>query len=604
MLERPILEASLAHALEVATAAAVEAGHMLREEFHRPGGARGSGQHAVIDELAEQVIRRRLLEAFPEWSYWGEETGTHGPEEGAPTWFVDPNDGTKPFLEGRRGSAVSIALVDQGVPVLGVCHSPLHPDDEGDLVTWAEGCGPVRRNGRPLPPREWASRLDASHVILISHTADTRVAANLSFASPARIRSMPSIAWRLALVACGEGEVATSLQGPKDYDFAGGLALIRGAGGVALGGSRDLSALRVGGRSPVLLAGGGAASRELAERDGSACVDPSSREVHPLFPLLRRKEGPRIPTAVLRRAQGCLLGQVAGDSLGGLVEFESARAIAGRYPDGPRRLADGGTFDLLAGQPTDDSEMALALARSMARRGTYDPEAAYAAYRSWLASHPFDVGTTTRSGLQRSDWSRPAGTAHSESNGSLMRSSPLALAAWSRRDGLEAWAALDSRLTHSSPVCVESCRAFLAALVVGLDGASREEMYDAALAHSDGSVRDALRAARHAAPQGQPHEGWVLIALQNAFFRLLHSDGFEQGVIDTVRIGGDTDTNAAIAGALLGAHHGREAVPLQWRQMVLTCRPHPAYAASRNPRPCEFWPADLYDLAERLLQGA
>jgi ADP-ribosylglycohydrolase len=55
--------------------------------------------------------------------------------------------------------------------------------------------------------------------------------------------------------------------------------------------------------------------------------------------------------------------------------------------------------------------------------------------------------------------------------------------------------------------------------------------------------------------------GWVLIALQNAFWQLLHAATLEEGVIDTISRGGDTDTTAAIAGALLGAVHGRQAIP-------------------------------------------
>jgi ADP-ribosylglycohydrolase len=69
--------------------------------------------------------------------------------------------------------------------------------------------------------------------------------------------------------------------------------------------------------------------------------------------------------------------------------------------------------------------------------------------------------------------------------------------------------------------------------------------------------------------------------------------------VDTVRRGGDTDTNAAVAGALLGAVHGRDAVPPQWRSMVLSCRPHPPRA--RRPRAMAYWPVDALDLAERLL---
>jgi len=91
----------------------------------------------------------------------------------------------------------------------------------------------------------------------------------------------------------------------------------------------------------------------------------------------------------------------------------------------------------------------------------------------------------------------------------------------------------------------------------------------------------------------------VLIALQNAFYELLHAPSLEEGVVRTVRRGGDTDTNAAIAGALLGAVHGRDAVPVQWRQMILSCRPVAAPAA--HPRPLAYWPADVYELSERLL---
>jgi ADP-ribosylglycohydrolase len=95
------------------------------------------------------------------------------------------------------------------------------------------------------------------------------------------------------------------------------------------------------------------------------------------------------------------------------------------------------------------------------------------------------------------------------------------------------------------------------------------------------------------------HQGFVLVTLGNAFYELVHARSFEEGVVATVRRGGDSDTNAAVAGALLGAVHGREAVPPQWRKAVLSCRPHPRVA--RKPRPMEYWPVDAYELAECLL---
>ena len=103
---------------------------------------------------------------------------------------------------------------------------------------------------------------------------------------------------------------------------------------------------------------------------------------------------------MLPRAQGCLLGQLAGDALGSLVEFQSPEQILRNYPEGVRELADGGTWNTIAGQPTDDSEMALLLARMLTERGGYDPDAALQAYQFWLNSDPFDCGMTISAGLR------------------------------------------------------------------------------------------------------------------------------------------------------------------------------------------------------------
>jgi ADP-ribosylglycohydrolase len=108
------------------------------------------------------------------------------------------------------------------------------------------------------------------------------------------------------------------------------------------------------------------------------------------------------------------------------------------------------------------------------------------------------------------------------------------------------------------------------------------------------------RAAKGIAPTDYfTHQGWVLVALQNAFW-CLHTLDFEEGLVQTVARGGDTDTNAAIAGALLGAHGGREKIPARWVLPVLACRPL-AEAGALRPRPMEYWPDDVLELAEALL---
>ena len=95
-------------------------------------------------------------------------------------------------------------------------------------------------------------------------------------------------------------------------------------------------------------------------------------------------------------------------------------------------------------------------------------------------------------------------------------------------------------------------------------------------------------------------QGWVVIALQNAFFHLAHTGGIEDALARTIAKGGDTDTNAAVASAVLGAAVGRRAIPPGWVRDVMACRPDVALGV-KQPRPEEYWPDDALDLAEALL---
>ena len=107
-----------------------------------------------------------------------------------------------------------------------------------------------------------------------------------------------------------------------------------------------------------------------------------------------------IDPATVSRAQGCLLGQLAGDALGSMVEFQRPEDIRRSYPDRIRELADGGRWDTIAGQPTDDSEMALMLARMLVEQGRYDAEQARNAYRFWLDSSGEGIGKAGGYGIQ------------------------------------------------------------------------------------------------------------------------------------------------------------------------------------------------------------
>ncbi|HEU4647610.1 MAG TPA: inositol monophosphatase family protein [Gemmatimonadales bacterium] len=596
---------NLGPALRAAIAAAQDAAALLRREFHRPGGPRGHDGHADVDKEAELKIRDRLLAAFPEWGYEGEETGSTGPR--SPRWLVDPNDGTKAYLKGYRGSAVSIALIVDGLPVLGVVYAPTAPNDAGDLIAWAEG-HPLTRNGVSVQRSPLHETLGRYDVVLVSQDGDKAPEANRRCVAPARYRCLPSIAYRLALVAVGDGAAGVSLNHPTGWDLAGGHALLRAVGGELV--SDDGAAIRYarygGGRQ--VFGGSLSVARELATRPWDTVFQwqPAAGGMAADYPLITLEKGRTEPDAgVLGRAQGCLLGQLAGDALGQLVEFESRAAVRASYPDGVRDLVDGGAWQTLAGQPTDDSELALMLARTLVRDGQFDVEAVRKSYVAWRDSGPFDIGGTTNAGLA----GRP--NAQSQANGALMRVSPLGIFAHALAPETAAQLArADAAITHPHPACADANAVFVVTLAHAIrHGTGPAETHEFALRWAcaqRGFSHPVLTALERARTEPSPEEdapiGWVLLALQNAFYRLLHESTAEAAIVATVSEGGDADTTGAIAGALAGAVHGLAAIPRRWQRLVLSCR---AWPDTTRARPRCFWPIDALETAERLvLAGA
>jgi len=595
---------SYAPALSLAIEVAQEAGAMLRAEFHRPGGPQGERGHAPIDEVVERHVRQRLYAAQPGWGYRGEETRPHERPRDAErhVWLVDPNDGTAAFIRGQRGSAVSIGLLRAGEPVLGVVYAPSAPDDAGDLIAWAEGCGPLRRNGVPIDPPTASGGLDAHTVALLSDGAERRPRDNLLALRPARYRGLPSIAYRLALAAAGEGDVAVSLHTPGDWDYGGGHALIRGAGGIFLDErGRPIGYASAGESHTGYCFGGRAdAAAELVSHPWSVVLrgqPPAWPDPTLPFDFLRLTRDQHIPDAgLLARAQGCLLGLVAGDSLGALVDGEDVAAIRARYPGGPRDLRDGGPYRSIAGQPVA-SERALALARSIVEARRYDPQAIAQAFEWYdgLASNG------TGPAFARSDetllaasaalgvygWELPARAIAEQARGAAVRWPGRSAGARSMDE--ESCAALAIAVAHT----VRTGEAAADALAVARAWAARSASASVQ-ATLEAAVRDPGRGPDASAPP-------ALQSLYNAFAQALSAPSLEDGVARSTLSGGLPSARAAAAGALLGALGGRDAVPLRWRRLVLSCRPAADPPVAPRPRPRPLWPTDLLVLAERLL---
>ena len=324
----------------------------------------------------------------------------------------------------------------------------------------------------------------------------------------------------------------------------------------------------------------------------------------------------------LARAQGCMLGQFAGEMLGMPVETMPAEDVRRLYPDGLTRISDGQALLLPLGihhthpaiaQLTDDGEMALMLARSLVEQGKFDADAVREAYMVWWRSPAFGFGRTTQNALEHGIFD-----AYAQTNGALMRISPLGIfGAKYDAEQLADWARQDARLTHTNTVCQDSSAVFAVsvahAIRTGCDGT---DLYQWIIRWSEETgIDDRVIEVLHRAADREPPyptdmdtdvsntrlRVWVLIALHNAFWQLLNADSLESGIVDTVMLGGDTDTTAAICGALMGAVHGRYTIPDQWTDAVLNCRPRAGQSDVFKPRPEVFWPIDALDLAQKLL---
>ena len=334
---------------------------------------------------------------------------------------------------------------------------------------------------------------------------------------------------------------------------------------------------------------------------------------------------------VKERALGAVLGAAVADSFATTAEFSSPSGLPD-YPTmlpGPQvDIIGAGPFLVFPGMTTDDSELTAAVAASLeAASGTFDPmDAAARLIRYRTAA--FDVGgqvggaVSLMSSCLRA--SHHAGTEkelpamlaraglaawtssgrNCAGNGSLMMASPFGVwgALHSNIPIMKAVAQQFAAFTHFDPRCQLASAAYTAAIGHGILGVSRVEMVEAAreaLAPAGsrylaqfpsepsplGALADLTRDLEMAERDNPDlygadvhileKVGFVRTAFRLAFWHLLHSPSYRASIVDITNRGGDSDTNACIAGGLLGAHYGfgPQGVPGEWREQVLAALP-------------------------------
>ncbi len=279
-------------------------------------------------------------------------------------------------------------------------------------------------------------------------------------------------------------------------------------------------------------------------------------------------------TSLRARYVGTLLGLAAGDALGGSVEFMPRGAIKRTHPGGLREITGGGPHDLRMGEVTDDTAMALAIARACIPDGI-DLDQVAENFLAWYRSNPKDIGITTSRALAKMDagvpWREIGERMMAETprklagNGSVMRCAPVALRFRHDREKLREVSLDTARMTHPDPMATWGSVALNQAIAYLLDGGDRDGVRDAVTADvQNAEVVQAILAAADREYDDVRSGGFVLETLGAAFWAFAHNDSAEEAVVSAVNMGDDTDTTGAVTGALVGAHYGVDALPNRW----------------------------------------
>lgn len=286
--------------------------------------------------------------------------------------------------------------------------------------------------------------------------------------------------------------------------------------------------------------------------------------------------------------------------------------------------------ELRKGQVTDEAQMAACLATSLREVKSYSAADAARRYRAWK-NHAFDMPEALWDVLEEMSSGLPVLGAgrrvwlrmyrRSCTNGSLARTAPIGVF-FAKDDQARMQASFeDSALTHYDPRCQLACVALNAAIAKGITGGAKLEPKDLVTAAQTGLsvgapalgrlaseyieeitfAKQLLMADLEAAQQPNPmlygpelhlhrQYGHVRTAFRIAFWELLHAPSLEAALVDVVNRGGEADAHGAITGALLGSFHGEEAIPAEWKRLVLE-----SMATVRGP----FW--NLYHPRQLLM---
>lgn len=302
------------------------------------------------------------------------------------------------------------------------------------------------------------------------------------------------------------------------------------------------------------------------------------------------------------RAAGVLIGQAIGDALG--VPYEFGRRIT----EGEARMIGGGLGPYAPGEWSDDTQMAICIAEVTATGADLATEAGLnpvaKAFVGWRSNGASDIGNQTAAvlsaanayahfGARISDrsvdepdypWAMCCRTkaeeyaaerGRSAGNGALMRNGIVGLSRLRDREATAQIARDVASLTHADPLAVASCVLHAESIRVAVLEGRLDPLAGMDLIPADQREFWGRWIAELQWEEAKPfsRNGFTVTAFQAAWASILSTDTGQRGHVEralqrTVAIGHDTDTVAAIAGAMLGARYGVSGMPWRWRRDV------------------------------------
>ena len=284
---------------------------------------------------------------------------------------------------------------------------------------------------------------------------------------------------------------------------------------------------------------------------------------------------------IVDRIKGTIYGQAIGDALGLGTEGMTDEDMAWKYPNGISHYSD--IFQdrhrkrWKIGDWTDDTDMMLCIANAVIKDKGVNLTSVARNFKEWADGEPMGIGETTYKVLSFGDYvDKPFDASkmlwnmshqQSAANGGVMRTSIVGLFP----KAVEECAVNICRLTHYDPRCVGSCvivSLLIHSLVYDEEILSYHKMVDIAQKY-DSRIREYIDLSlntdiRALELQDWDSVGYTLKTLAAGLWAYWNAPSFEEGLLSVVRAGGDADTNAAVACAILGAKYGFCAIPQEY----------------------------------------